>query len=91
MNFDMISRLPQFLPSDVWKILEPFIVRLCPDMPDNKYWIQEPDVFAQISSYQTKSPQEGRFEAHKKYVDIQILLSGSEMIEVRGCLKIGIA
>ena len=82
MIFDKIARLPKYLPSDVWKVLEPFIVRLCPDTPDDKCWILEPDIFAQISLYQTKPFHEGRLEAHQKYVDIQILLTGLEMIEV---------
>ena len=81
MIFDTISYLPQYLPLDVRKILESFMVQLCPDMSDGKCWIQEPDVFAQISSYQTKPPHEGRFESHKRYADIQILLSGSEIID----------
>ena len=82
MIFDTLSHLPQYLPSDVQKVFETFFSRLCPDTTDGKYGIREPDVFAQISSYNTRPPQEGRFENHKRFVDIQILLSGSEMIYV---------
>ena len=82
MIFDTISHLPQYIPSDVWKMLESFIVQLSSHTPDGKFWIKEPDIFAQISSYQTKPHHEGRLEAHKKYVDLQILLSGSEIIDV---------
>jgi len=82
MIFDTIPHLLLYLPSDVWNLLEPFISQLHPSVPDGKHWLQEPDVFAQISSYQTKPPREGRVEAHQRFVDIQIVLSGSEIIEV---------
>jgi len=82
MIFDTISHLPQYLPSDVWKDLEPFTRRLCSDIPEGKCWIREPDIFAQVSSYQTQPAHDRRFETHKRYVDVQILLTGSERIDV---------
>ena len=35
-----------------------------------------------ISSYETKSREDKEYESHRKYIDIQLLLSGSEYIEV---------
>lgn len=80
MIFDTIPCLPLYLPLDVWNVLEPFVVRLATEVPVGKHWLRNPDVFALVSSYQTKPLREGRLEAHEKYVDIQILLSGSEII-----------
>ncbi len=37
-------------------------------------------VYANVEKYTTKSLAEGRFEAHRNYIDIQILLCGSEKI-----------
>jgi len=82
MIFDTISHLPQYLPADVWQDLEPFIHRLRSDVPEGKCWIREPDIFAQVSSYKTRPAHDGRFETHKRYVDVQILLTGSEKIDV---------
>ena len=82
MIFDTISHLPQYLPSDVWKDLNPFIQHLRSDVPEGKHWIREPDMFAQVSSYKTRPVHDGRFETHKRYIDIQILLTGSERIDV---------
>jgi YhcH/YjgK/YiaL family protein len=82
MIFDTISHLPQYLPPDVWKDLEPFVQRLHSELPEGKCWIREPDIFALVSSYKTRPLHEGRFETHERYVDIQILLSGSEIIDV---------
>ncbi|SMF03942.1 YhcH/YjgK/YiaL family protein [Desulfovibrio gilichinskyi] len=45
-----------------------------------KHVIDGEDVFALVSEYETKVHAEGRFEAHRKYVDIQFLLSGREIL-----------
>ena len=82
MIFDTISHLPQYLPQDVWKDLESFLSRLCPDAPEGQCEIRKSEIFAQISSYKTRLPSKGHFETHDKYVDVQIVLSGMEMIDV---------
>lgn len=39
-------------------------------------------VFANVMTYETKKRSDAYFEAHKKYIDIQIILDGSEIISV---------
>ena len=82
MIVDTISHISLYLPPGIRMVLEPFISQLRSDLPVGRCWIQEPNIFAQISSYQTKSAHEGRLEAHQRYVDMQILLEGTEMIVV---------
>ena len=50
--------------------------------PDGEHEIDGENVYAVLRSYQTKPPAECRWEAHKKYIDIQYLISGEERI---GC------
>ena len=50
------------------------------NLNDGNYDIDGKDVYAFISSYKTKTEAEGKFEAHKKYIDIQCILSGTEII-----------
>ncbi len=38
--------------------------------------------FYLVSEYETKAPHECRFEAHKRYVDIQYIVKGEECIAV---------
>ncbi len=38
------------------------------------------NLFALIQTYETKPIQEGKLEAHRKYIDIQVLLEGQEFI-----------
>lgn len=45
----------------------------------------EQGVVAQIQRYATVPPDAARFEAHRRYFDIQFLVSGEEIIEVTPC------
>lgn len=38
------------------------------------------DIYVNIETYKTKMPADAKFEAHNKYIDIQILLMGNELI-----------
>ena len=48
------------------------------EIQNGKYEILGDDIFVLIQDYQTKSLAEGRFEAHKKHIDIQYLIKGIE-------------
>lgn len=39
-------------------------------------------VFAMEQAYIAKPPAEGRWEAHKVYIDVQVIVSGDELMEV---------
>lgn len=50
-------------------------------LPDGAYEIDGERVFANIQTYRTKHQDENsRFEAHKKYIDVQYIVSGIEKI-----------
>lgn len=48
-------------------------------LPVGKTEIDGSDVYAAVSEYQTK-PNDNRYENHKKYIDIQYIAKGSEII-----------
>ena len=50
------------------------------ELQPGKYEIDGSNVFASVSNYETKNLVDGKFEAHKQYIDIQILTSGEEKI-----------
>ena len=57
------------------------------ELPDGKYiWDQEhPDeLFANVQTYQSKNFEDGHFESHKKYADLQYVISGEEFLYVPG-------
>jgi YhcH/YjgK/YiaL family protein len=40
------------------------------------------ELFVRPGSYQTRLPQEGRFETHKVYADLQYVIAGAEIMQV---------
>lgn len=51
-------------------------------LESGKYSVDGNDIFAIINEYETKDHTDGNLEAHKKYIDIQFMSSGSEKIGV---------
>lgn len=48
-------------------------------LPDGRYEIDGAEIFAIVQSYDTKSEKEDpTFEAHRKHIDLQYVLSGKE-------------
>ena len=59
-----------------------------PDLPElavGKYPIQGEAVFAVVQEYTAKPVEEGKYEAHRKYADIQYIVGGRELI---GCTNV---
>lgn len=50
------------------------------DMAPGRYDIQGDDLFAAVSRYDTEPKEDRLFESHRKYIDLQILLDGSERL-----------
>ena len=45
-----------------------------------KYEVDD-DIYYMVQEYETRYPQDARYEAHQKYVDVQYLLKGVERME----------
>ena len=50
-------------------------------LQEGKYVVND-EFFYIVQEYDTKTPEQGRYESHKKYVDIQYLAEGCEYIAV---------
>lgn len=50
------------------------------NIPDGKYSIEGETIYANVQTYITKD--DAPFEGHRKYADIQYMISGSEIIEM---------
>jgi biofilm protein TabA len=48
--------------------------------PDGRYSIDGDDLFYMVQRYTTKPVDQTRFESHKKYIDIQALFAGQELL-----------
>jgi YhcH/YjgK/YiaL family protein len=56
-------------------------------MEAGKHEIDGEDLFAVINEYETKEEKDCVLEAHRKYIDIQFMLSGSEQIGISTLYK----
>jgi YhcH/YjgK/YiaL family protein len=45
-----------------------------------KYDIEGDNIYAVVSQYKTRDEIDGKFEAHKKYIDVQLVIKGKELI-----------
>lgn len=52
------------------------------DLPAGRYELNGSALFASVQEYTTKLPEEARFEGHKRYIDIQYIFSGTELMEL---------
>ncbi len=82
MIFDLIDNATQYFPgSTAWERVFKF------------YWeyiekgfllgiteIEGRNLYASVSEYETKSADSALFETHQEYIDVQIILSGAEII-----------
>lgn len=60
-------------------------------LDNGKYEIEGENIFVSIQDYYTKTESEGKFEAHKKYADIQFVIKGSEKLgftNIKSCKPI---
>ena len=52
------------------------------NMELKRYEIDGNSLFAPVSEYVSKNEEDAKFEAHRKYIDIQYVVSGKELIGV---------
>lgn len=52
------------------------------DFDNGKYQILNDEIYVNIQDYNTKPENKGKWEAHRKYIDIQFMIAGSELIGV---------
>jgi biofilm protein TabA len=51
-------------------------------LESKRYDIDGDDLFATVSEYLSKNEETTRFEAHRKYIDIQYVISGKEIMNI---------
>lgn len=78
MVYDKIDNIETYkgLSDDIYEGLK-FLIKATPDLACGVHEIN-PRVKAIVSEYETKAVNENGYEAHKKFIDIQYLLKGTE-------------
>ena len=73
---------------EIIKICLDFLMRNGgPDIALGKHLVEEDGIFLNVSEYLTRLPEQGKWEAHKEYVDFQLVLTGKEYIYVSDISK----
>ena len=67
-----------------------FIVNKAEGAAVGKYELEN-GVYVSVQEYTTKARSEAKYEAHKKFIDIQMILSGKELIAVSPIEKMTIS
>jgi len=75
-NIDTYRGIHENVDKAIEYLLKEDFVNLSP----GKHQIHGDDLFIIISEYTTKPKSESQYEAHRKYIDIQILIKGEENI-----------
>lgn len=62
--------------------VEKFIIdhRLDSDLDCGKYLIDGNKLFALVQQYQTKNSNDVKWESHRKYIDVQFIYGGEELV-----------
>jgi len=75
-----IEKERAFYPAAIQKGLEFLRQHDLQKMADGKYAVEGEAIFAKLASYKTQPAAERRPERHEKYLDIQYIIEGAEMI-----------
>lgn len=58
--------------------------------PDGQEHVVNPDFFYSVQSYRTRSAKECKFESHRKYIDIQIMVKGMEAMDLADISRLSV-
>lgn len=82
MIYDVLKNAHSYFPqnSRMAKAID-FVTTFDAAQPDGRYEL-DGAMYAIVMSYQTKPAEQQKSETHKKYIDVQAILSGRERIDV---------
>jgi len=82
-NLHTPARHAALLSSPVWTRALEGLARLAPTDPDATLdWMPDKQMFVMVQGYTTEPRASCRFEAHRRYIDIQFMMAGEEIIEI---------
>ncbi len=87
MIYANVSELNSYakLSPEVLKLINDFIATVTPDSESGRRKLDGDMVMADINFYQSTPVAKGRIENHKRYIDIQLVISGHESIYISSC------
>ena len=81
MITDTIDNLQRYAVPKAESILRFIKENDCARLPDGQIDIEGSELFVRVMSYTSKPASENRFETHRRYADVQYLVSGAELMQ----------
>jgi biofilm protein TabA len=83
MIFDHLRNLASYRSlSPTFAVAIDYLGRTDLDSLDiGRFEIAGTDVYAMVQSYETKAPEQAKWETHRRYADIQVLIEGAERMD----------
>ncbi len=81
MILDRLERYTRYFHSREADLAFEYLLALRPDAAEGDYPIRGDDIYARVMSYETRTVETAKLEAHRRYVDIQTALVGAEGID----------
>ena len=81
MIFDKIENFSNYSLNTNLQDVFDFLIKLNPSMKERRYELGN-NIFANIDQYNTKSSSQLVIESHLEYVDIQVIISGKELVKI---------
>jgi biofilm protein TabA len=78
---DRIDNWSASLSGPVWARAFRFLAALEPDSPEGDTALDGERMFGRVMAYETRGPNEGILETHRKFIDVQATLLGVEGID----------
>ena len=78
MIYDSMKNFAAYrkLAPEAWEKVSAFLAGCTPETPAGRYELDGDRVYAMVQGYETHDADPDKLEIHRKYVDIQLLLSG---------------
>lgn len=73
--YEHVHRFPEW-----WQSVFEFLKSDLSSLKPGRYSLVGDQVFAMISTYETKTKADSKWEAHRQFIDLQLVLDGSEMM-----------
>jgi YhcH/YjgK/YiaL family protein len=79
INFEQVEEHYKKYP-ERWNAAFTFLIESNLSELDSGRYDPDKEVYAMVSEYETKNPEDARFESHQQYIDLQYIISGKEII-----------
>lgn len=82
MIIDSLKNQTLYPYGETWAKAFAFLRTVTPELEAGCYDIIGDDVYANVNFYETKPRTEAQPEDHQRYIDVQVMISGSETFEI---------